>query len=257
MSFQLNSRRRKPGTPATEAEREVRVALAAAYRLVALAGWDDLIYSHISASVPQEPKHFLINPFGLAFDEVTASNLVKINEAAEIIGDTPHSVNVTGFALHAAVHAARPDAMCVLHLHETSAIAVSAQAQRLLPLSQHALRFAGALAYHDYEGLAFTAREGRALVRSLGDKPAMLLRNHGLVALGRTIAEAYVLTATLVKACRIQIAALAGNGALHVPGPDTIALAAEQLCDGGAIEGVAEWPSLLRRLNRICPDYTS
>lgn len=233
----------------------MRVDLAAAYRLVALEGWDDLIYSHISASVPKEPGHFLINPFGLGFDEVTASNLVKINSAAEIIGSSLHSVNVTGFALHAAVHAARPDAVCVLHLHETSTIAVSAQEGGLLPLSQHALRFAGELAYHDYEGLALTPREGESLVRALGTKAAMLLRNHGLVVLGRTVAEAYVLAATMIKACRIQIAAQSGNAALHRPRDDVIALAAEQLRDGGAVEGIAEWPALLRRLDRISPEF--
>lgn len=255
MSFELQSRRRASSTPVSDAERAIRVDLAAAYRLVELAGWDDLIYSHISASVPGEPGHFLINPFGLAFDEVTASNLVKINEAAEIIGDSPHAVNVTGFALHAALHAARPDAVCVLHLHETSAIAVSAQSAGLLPLSQHALRFEGEIAYHDYEGLAFTQREGESLVGTLGTKTAMLLRNHGLVVLGRTVAEAYVLAATLIKACRIQIAAQSGNAALHRPRDAAIALAAEQLRDGGAVEGVMEWPALLRRLDRVCPDF--
>ena len=257
MSFELKTQRRASRGPASEAERAMRVDLAAAYRLVALKGWDDLIYSHISAAVPDEPGHFLINPFGLAFDEVTASNLVKINESAEVIGDSPHSVNVTGFALHAALHAARPDAVCVLHLHETSAIAVSAQADGLLPLSQHALRFEGELAYHDYEGLAFSPHEGQSLVRALGRKTAMLLRNHGPVVLGRTIAEAYVLAATLIKACRIQIAAQSGNAALHRPRDSVIALAAEQLRDGGAVEGVAEWPALIRKLDRICPDFRS
>ena len=174
MSFELQARRRASAEPASAAERAMRVDLAAAYRLAALDGWDDLIYSHISAAVPDEPGHFLINPFGLTFDEVTASNLVKINEAAEIIGDSPHSVNVTGFALHAALHSARPDAVCVLHLHETSAIAVSAQAAGLLPLSQHALRFEGDLAYHDYEGLALSPSEGESLVRALGTRTAML-----------------------------------------------------------------------------------
>jgi ribulose-5-phosphate 4-epimerase/fuculose-1-phosphate aldolase len=257
MSFELRAKRRASDAPISDAERAMRVDLAAAYRLVGLAGWDDLIYSHISAMVPDEPGHFLINPFGLTFDEVTASNLVKINAAAEIIGDSPHSVNVTGFALHAALHAARPDAVCVLHLHETSAIAVSAQAAGLLPLSQHALRFEGELAYHDYEGLAFSPSEGESLVRALGTKTAMLLRNHGPVVLGRTIAEAYVRAATLIKACRIQNAAQSGNATLHQPGDAVITLAAEQLRDGGAIEGVAEWPALLRRLDRICPDFRS
>jgi ribulose-5-phosphate 4-epimerase/fuculose-1-phosphate aldolase len=257
MSFELKSRRERSAAPPSAAERAMRVDLAAAYRLVALEGWDDLIYSHISASVPNEPRNFLINPFGLAFDEVTASNLVKINQAAEIVGDSSHSVNVTGFALHAALHAARPDAACVLHLHETSAIAVSAQQGGLLPLSQHALRFEGELAYHDYEGLAFSPREGESLVGALGGKTAMLLRNHGLVVLGRTVAEAYVLAATLIKACRIQIEAQSGNAALHRPRDAVVALAAEQLRDGGAVEGVAEWPALLRKLDRIDPDFRS
>jgi len=255
MSFELKSHRRAAGAPVSDAERAIRVDLAAAYRLVAFEGWDDLIYSHISASVPQEPGHFLINPFGLGFDEVTASNLVKINDRAEIIGDSPHSVNVTGFALHAALHAARPDAVCVLHLHETSAIAVSAQEAGLLPLSQHALRFVGELAYHDYQGLAFSPREGESLTRALGAKTAMLLRNHGLVVLGRTVAEAYVLAATLIKACRIQISAQSGGATLQRPRDDVIALAAEQLRDGGAVEGVAEWPALLRKLDRVSPHF--
>jgi ribulose-5-phosphate 4-epimerase/fuculose-1-phosphate aldolase len=257
MSFELKTRRRAAAAPASDAERAIRVDLAAAYRLVALEGWDDLIYSHISASVPQEPGHFLINPFGLRFEEVTASNLVKINERAEVIGDSAHAVNVTGFALHAALHAARPDAVCVLHLHESAAIAVSAQAAGLLPLSQHALRFEGELAYHDYEGLAFSPPEGESLSRAIGARTACLLRNHGLVVLGRTVAEAYVLAATLIKACRIQIAAQSGGARLHRPRDDIIKLAAEQLRDGGAVEGVAEWPALLRKLDRSSPQFRS
>ncbi|HEY4350818.1 MAG TPA: class II aldolase/adducin family protein, partial [Paraburkholderia sp.] len=165
--------------PLSDAEQQTRIDLAAAYRLAALNGWDDLIYTHISASVPGEPGHFLINPFGLAFDEVCASNLVKIDIAGNIVGASRHAVNATGFALHAAVHAARADAFCVMHLHNTAGVAVSAQPAGLLPASQHALRFYGQLAYHDYEGLAFSPAEGERLVAHLGDKPAMLLRNHG------------------------------------------------------------------------------
>src|ERR1700749_2787935 len=164
--------------PMTDAEHRTRIDLAAAYRLAALNGWDDLIYTHISASVPGEPGHFLINPFGLGFDEVCASNLVKIDIAGNIVGASEHAVNATGFALHAAVHAARDDAFCVMHLHNTAGVAVSAQPAGLLPASQHALRFYGQLAYHDYEGLAFSPAEGERLVAHLGDKPAMLLRNH-------------------------------------------------------------------------------
>ena len=240
--------------PVSPEEAQVRIDLAAAYRLAARERWDDLIYTHISATVPGEPGHFLINPFGFAFDEIRASDLVKINARGEAVGAVVHPVNVTGFALHAAVHAARPDAHCVMHLHNTAGIAVSAQAEGLLPLSQHAMRFHGRLAYHDYEGLAFTPEEGARLTASLGQHPAMLLRNHGTLTVGRTVAEAYVLMATLIKACEIQLGAQAGR-AVVLP-PATVAERTSlQLDDGGAIEGVLEWPALRRKLDRIDPSY--
>lgn len=255
MSFSLQPARAAGAPhPVTPEEQRVRVDLAAAYRLAALAGWDDLIYTHISATVPGEPEHFLINPFGFAFDEIRASDLVKINGRGEVVGEAAHAVNVTGFALHAAVHAARADAHCVMHLHNTAGIAVSAQQAGLLPLSQHALRFHGRIAYHDYEGLAFTPAEGARLTASLGAQPAMLLRNHGTLTVGRTVAEAYVLMATLIKACEIQIAAQAG-GSVVAPAPDVAAKASEQLYDNGAIEGALEWPALLRKLDRIDASY--
>lgn len=242
-------------TSRSDAERRARIDLAAAYRLVAMNGWDDLIYTHISASVPGEPGHFLINPFGLTFDEVCASNLVKIDIEGNIIGESAHPVNATGFALHAAVHAAREDAFCVMHLHNTPGIAVSAQPDGLLPASQHALRFYGQLSYHDYEGLAFSPAEGARLVGALADNPAMLLRNHGTLTVGRTVAEAYVLMATLIKACEIQIQAQAVNVPLVLPSVEIAARTAEQLYDGGAIEGTLEWPALLRKLDRIDRSY--
>jgi ribulose-5-phosphate 4-epimerase/fuculose-1-phosphate aldolase len=256
MSFEHRPERRITAAgPMSAAERTTRLDLAAAYRLVTLNGWDDLIYTHISASVPGEPGHFLINPFGLAFDEVRASNLVKIDVAGNVIGDSEHTVNATGFALHAAVHKARADAHCVMHLHVTQAIAVSAQPHGLLPASQHALRFHEQLAYHDYEGLAFTPAEGSRLVASLGQHRAMLLRNHGPLTLGRTVAEAYVLMATLIKACDIQLRALAGQHALTLPSADVAERTAMQLDDGGAVEGALEWPALLRKLDRIDSSY--
>ncbi len=239
----------------SDAEKATRVDLAAAYRLAALNGWDDLIYTHISASVPGEPGHFLINPFGLAFDEVRASNLVKIDINGNIVGASEHPVNATGFALHAAVHAARDDAFCVMHLHNTAGIAVSIQRAGLLPASQHALRFYGQLAYHDYESLAFTRAEGERLVAHLADKPAMLLRNHGTLTAGRTVAEAYVLMATLIKACEIQLQAQAGGAELVLPSDAVAERTAEQLRDGGAIEGAMEWPALMHRLDRIDRSY--
>lgn len=241
--------------PPSAAEQQLRVALAAAYRLIALYGWDDLIYTHVSAAVPGEPGRFLINPFGLAFDEVCASNLVKIDTEGRIVGKSEHPVNATGFALHAAVHLARPDAVCVMHLHNTAGIAVSIQRDGLLPASQHALRFYGQLGWHEYEGLAFSPAEGARLTASLGTHPAMLLRNHGTLTTGRTIAEAWVLMATLIKACEIQLQAQAGGVPLVMPTPEVCAHTAEQLRDGGAIEGVLEWPALLRRLDRIDTSY--
>ena len=254
MSFELNAPRVANAEPISAAELAMRRDLAAAYRLVAIRGWDDLIYTHISATVPDEPDRFLINPFGLAFDEVTASNLVKVDSSGTIVGDTPYSVNVTGFALHAAVHAVRPDALCVMHLHNTAGIAVSAQAEGLLPLSQHAMRFYGQMAYHDYRGLAFTPEEGAGLVRSLGAHRAALLRNHGTLTLGRTVAEAFVLMDTLIKACEIQVMAQASGRTIQ-PSPEIVARTALQLDDGGAVEGVLEWPMLLRRLERACPEF--
>ena len=163
-------------------------------------------------------------------------------------------MNVTGFALHAAVHAARPDAHCVIHLHNTAGIAVSAQKHGLLPLSQHALRFHKRVAYHDYEGLAFSPEEGTRLTASLGAQFAMLLRNHGTLTIGRTVAEAHVLMATLIKACEIQIQALTA-GEVVSPAPHVADRAAEQLEDGGAIEGGMEWPALLRKLDKIDASY--
>jgi ribulose-5-phosphate 4-epimerase/fuculose-1-phosphate aldolase len=255
MSFAHVPLRKNIAAPISDAEVRTRTDLAGAYRLVALNGWDDLIYTHISASVPDEPGHFLINPFGLAFDEVCASNLVKIDIEGNVVGASEHPVNATGFALHAAVHRARNDAFCVMHLHNTAGIAVSAQREGLLPLSQHALRFHGQLAYHDYEGLAFTPEEGAKLVAHLADMPAMLLRNHGTMTVGRTIAEAYVLMATLVKACEIQLQAQASPAGLVWPDEAVIERAAIQLRDGGAVEGVLEWPALLRKLDRIDASY--
>ena len=231
-----------------------RVHLAACYRLCALNQWDDLIYTHISAAIPGEPDHYLINPFGMQFDEITASSLLKVNMQGELLSNQSGMVNPTGFAIHGAIHRARTDAQCVMHLHNTAGIAVSAQHDGLLPLSQHAMRFMGHLGYHDYEGLALTESEGARLVAHLGSHPAMLLRNHGTLTVGRTIAEAYVVMATLIKACEIQVAALSSPN-LIMPEPNVIEKAAADLHDLGAEEGVLEWPALLRKLDRIDPSY--
>ena len=246
---------RVAGAGVSGAERRARVDLAAAYRLVAERGWGDLIYTHISLAVPDEPGRFLINPFGLTFDEVTASSLVKIGIDGAIVGDSPYEVNVTGFAIHAAVHAARPDARCVMHLHNEAAVAVSMLEGGLRPLSQHALRFWGDLGYHRYEGLALDRDEQRRLVAALGPRRAMLLHNHGSLVAGRTVAEAFVLMDMLDKACRMQLLAQATGAPLVVPPPEVCEKTFRQLTSDPEPEGEAEWPALLRRLDRLCPDY--
>ena len=241
-------------SPSDSPEWVTRVHLAACYRLCALNQWDDLIYTHISTAIPGQPNHYLINPFGMQFDEITASSLLKVNVQGELLPNQSGMVNPTGFAIHGAIHRARSDAQCVMHLHNTAGIAVSAQRDGLLPLSQHAMRFIGHLGYHDYEGLALTESEGARLVAHLGNHPAMLLRNHGTLTVGRTVAEAYVVMATLIKACEIQVAAFSSPN-LIMPEPRIIEKAAADLHDLGAEEGVLEWPALLRKLDRIDPSY--
>lgn len=246
-----------PGAPAdmSAAEWKVRLDLAACYRLCALNGWDDLIYTHISAAVPDEEGRFLINPFGYRFDEICASNLVKIDIKGRIIDNHRYRVNVTGFAIHGAVHAARPDAMCVMHLHNANGVAVGMEEEGLLPLSQHALRFYEQIAYHDYEGLALLPREQSRLIERLGNYPAMFLRNHGTLVVGRTIAEAYVLMDTLDKACMFQLKAQSGGSQLTRPTHEICAKTHRELVGDGAIEGELEWPALLRKLDLSAPDY--
>ena len=236
-------------------EWQTRVDLAACYQLCALYGWADGIYTHISAAVPDEPGHYLINAFGMCFDEVTASNLVKVDSAGNVIGALPAPVNQSGFRLHAAVHKARPDAACVMHLHNPAGIAVGMQKDGLLPLSPYALRFHGELAYHDYEGIAMTPEEQARLVDNLGNRPAMLLRNHGSLTVGRTIAEAFVLMETLDRACAVQLRAQAAGVPLVRPLDAMCATAHAQLVGDGSPEGVLEWPALLRRLDAASPRY--
>jgi ribulose-5-phosphate 4-epimerase/fuculose-1-phosphate aldolase len=237
------------------AEWQVRIDLAACYRLCALYGWDDVIYTHISAAVPGEPGNYLINPFGDRFDEIRASSLIKIDLQGRILSDTERRVNVTGFAIHGAVHAARPDAMCVMHLHNPNGIAVGMQEQGLLPLSQHALRFYGEAGYHDYEGLALSAQEQGRLVQRLGARPALFLRNHGTLVCGRSVAEAFVLMETLDKACAFQLKAQAAGARLLQPSAEICRKTHAELIGDGKPEGELEWPALLRKLDDINPDY--
>ena len=226
-----------------ETEEEVRINLAAAYRLAAMKGWDDGIYTHISASVPNEKGAYLINQFGLRFDEVFPENLVKVNLQGEIISGLG-PVNKSGFAIHGAVHAARPDAACVLHLQVDSIIAISARKQGLLPLSQHALRFYSDIERHSYQGLALSASEQVGLISTLGDKKALLLENHGSIICGVSIQQAFYLMDVLDKACKIQLLAGEIEG-LIVPDPAICKMTYEQLCSDGDEEGQMEWPAYL------------
>jgi ribulose-5-phosphate 4-epimerase/fuculose-1-phosphate aldolase len=239
-----------------EQEWNARVNLAAAYRLVAHYGWDDLIFTHLSARVPGPEHHFLINPYGMMFEEITASSLVKINLQGEIVTPSPYFINPAGFTIHSAVHAARDDALCVIHLHTDYGIAVSAQTNGLLPVSQQALFSLTSLAYHEYEGLALNEDEKSRLVSDLGDKTNMILRNHGLLTVGKTPAEAFLSMYILERACRIQILAQSGGGTL-LPGSESILenvaaqLGAVTVGQGAQLT----WPGLLRKLDRIDPSY--
>jgi len=233
-----------------------RVDLAACYRLVALFGWDDLIFTHISARVPGPEHHFLINPYGMMFDEIRASDLVKVDAQGRKVGPTRHDMNPAGFTIHSAVHAARHDATCVLHLHSVNGVAVSAQERGLLPLSQHAMLVLGSLSYHDYEGLALNEEEKPRLVRDLGSNNFLMLRNHGLLTVGRTIAEAFVSMYFFETACRMQVKAQAGGSSLRLIDDAIVRGAARQFAQALNGQGCElAWPGLLRKLDRIDPDY--
>jgi len=240
----------------TEAEWKARVDLAAAYRLVALHGWDDLIFTHISARVPGADHHFLLNPYGMMFEEVTASSLVKIDLKGNKVMDSPHFINPAGFTIHSAVHEAREDALCVMHLHTRNGIAVSAQKDGLLPLSQQAIFAMGSLAYHDYEGLALDETEKPRLVADFGEKKFLILRNHGLLTVGRTVAEAFLGMFQLERACEIQILAQSGGGDLTPIPNEVIGRVASQM-DAVTVGmgAMLTWPGLLRKLDRIDSGY--
>ena len=240
----------------TEPEWQARVDLAAAYRLVALYDWDDLIFTHISARVPGADHHFLLNPYGMMFEEVTASSLVKIDLNGNKVMDSPYFINPAGFTIHSAVHAAREDALCVMHLHTNYGIAVSAQKQGLLPLSQQSMVVLASLAYHDYEGLALDEQEKPRLVADLGDKHYLILRNHGLLTIGRSAADAFLAMFLLERACKIQILAQAGGGELvEIPAP--IVQRADSQLKAVTVGQGAEltWPGLLRKLDRLDPSF--
>jgi len=238
-------------------EHDVRVDLAAAYRLCAQRGWDDTIYTHLSAAVPGEEGVYLINPFGARFDEITASSLVKVNTRGEVIDGSGRSVNPTGFTIHGAVHAARPDVECVIHLHMPWGVALSMLPEGLQPTSQFAMRLCGRLGRHAYEGLALGADEQKRLVANLGSLDGLILDNHGTLTVGRTVAEAWMLMYLLDRAAQAQLTAMAATGGRIIVASDEVAAATyrQWIGDGSEIDGDLEWPALLRGLDRSAPDY--
>ncbi|RDI19129.1 class II aldolase/adducin family protein [Pseudacidovorax intermedius] len=247
-------------TPKTfsDAERQVREDLAAAYRLVAHYGMEDSIYTHISARVPGAEDQFLINPFGMLFRDITASSLVKIDTEGRILEPSPYDVNPAGFTIHSAVHMARHDAMCVLHTHTVAGVAVSSLACGLQPCNQWALQFHNRVVYHDFEGIALDHGERERLIADLGPTARVLiLRNHGLVTLGRTVAEAFILMHNLERACRVQLAIQASGQPIHPVSEEVCELTARQYESGDSnrLPGAAdpdarEWRALLQRLEQ-------
>ncbi len=239
-------------------EWQTRVDLAACYRLVAHFGWSDLVFTHITARVPGVTDQFLINPYGMMFNEVTASSLVKIGVSGEKLDDSPFPVNPAGFVIHSAVHSARHDAQCVLHSHSLNGVAVSAQREGVLPISQQSMFVLASLAYHDYEGVALNDEEKPRLVADLGNKTFFMLRNHGLLTVGRTIADAFLAMYIFEAACTIQIRAQSGGGNLVTIPPQMIAGAqAQAAAVTRSLGGNLAWPGLLRMLDRLDPSYAT
>jgi len=239
-----------------QAERQARIDLAAAYRLVALFGWDDLVFTHLSMRVPGPEHHFLINPYGLMFEEITASSLVKVDIDGNKVEDSPYPVNPAGFLIHSTVHAAREDARCVIHVHSVNGVAVSAQEGGLLPISQQATLILTSLGYHDYEGIALNDDERPRLVRDLGTNDYLILRNHGLLTVGESPADAFLRMYLLEASCMIQVRAQSGGAALRPIDPAIVdeVGAATATATLGQFGGIA-WPGLLRRLDRRLPGY--
>jgi ribulose-5-phosphate 4-epimerase/fuculose-1-phosphate aldolase len=248
------------GTPSVQSqvsaeEWKLRVDLAACYRLVALYGWSDLVFTHISARIPGPEHHFLINPYGLMFDEITASSLVKVDQQCNKLIESPYPVNPAGFVIHSAVHEVREDAGCVMHTHTRAGVAVSAQTAGILPLSQQSTFVLASLAYHDYEGVAFRPDEKPRLQADLGHANFLVLRNHGLLTVGKTVADAFLAMYTLESTCQIQISAQAGGELTHVNPAIVQGVAEASRVQTGGLGGAFVWPALIRKLNRTDPSY--
>lgn len=236
-------------------EWQIRVDLAACYRLVAMYGWSDLVFTHISARVPGPEHHFLINPYGLMFDEITASSLVKVDQQCNKVIDSPFPVNPAGFVIHSAVHEARENVQCVLHTHTRAGVAVSAQQCGILPISQQSTFVLGSLAYHAYEGVAFREDEKPRLQADLGNANFLMLRNHGLLVAGKTIADAFLSMYTFESTCQIQIAAQAGGALVQVEPRIVQGVAESMRVQTGGLGGAFAWPALMRKLDRVDQSY--
>jgi ribulose-5-phosphate 4-epimerase/fuculose-1-phosphate aldolase len=242
----------------SETEWQARVELAAAYRLVHHYGWTELIYNHISYELPGEKGVFLTNPFGLAYHEVTASNLVKIDIEGNMLSDTVHRINRAGFVIHSAIHKARPDARCVLHTHSRASLAISCLEEGLMPMTQSGLQFYNRVSYHDYEGFSVHLDEQERLARDLAKNNAFILRNHGVLTVGETIGKAFQRMYYLEQACEVQLDVLRTGRPPRLPPPDVCEVTArrweESASDATANDDI-EWAALLRLVDRFYPDY--
>ena len=252
--------KKAPRIDCSPEEWEMRVDLAAAFRLVDLHGWSDLLATHLSARVPGPEDHFLINPFGLMFDEVTASSLVKVDQEGSILSPTDYTINPAGFVIHGAIHMARPDVACVIHTHTRAGVGVATQKEGLLPITQHAMAVIAHASYHDYQGIATDLAERESIVRDLGDSNVLILRNHGLLTVGRTAGEAFMWMYRAERACYMQLAFQQSGAALN-PIPEEVQRTTIERNRFNNSErgyrpiGKVEWPALRRKLDRIDPSY--
>lgn len=233
---------------------DIRVQLAACYRLLHRFGMTDLIFTHVSARLPDTDGHFLLNPFGLMFNEITASSLVEVDREGNVVGDSEWSVNWAGFVIHSAILEARPDVNCVLHTHTRAGVAVSCLKEGVLPISQHALQFYNRIGYHDYEGFANELDECARLAADLGPHKAMVLRNHGLLVADRSVSQAFIRNYNLEMSCKIQIDAMASGGEIVYPAPEVAAQVAEEYHSEKPFRERA-WEALIRQLDREDPSY--
>ncbi len=241
----------------SEEEWKLRVELAALYRIVAHKGWDDYIYTHISIRVPGPEHHFLMNPFGLMFEEITASSLIKIDLDGNIVMPSPYKVNAAGFTIHGGIHMSAPEHNCVIHTHSEDGVAVSAQKHGLLPITQHSMQVIADLSYHDYEGIALNHGERSRLIEDLGDKHCMILRNHGLMSVGKTAADAFMRHFFLERSCTMQIKAMVGGTELITPSQDVQDVVNDQAKFTRPDMNAESyfWAPLVRQLDRLDPSY--